>query len=129
MSQPDGAPPKKWIERVDGTTALNMMRLDMETLAEKTATKNWVYGLLGGCAALIVGAAWLVSSKAAGEAKDVAAEVRKTAADDVRQIRAETAAKVERIETKVDGIYKLLVEGKSRSAVRQEVENKTKEQP
>jgi hypothetical protein len=127
MSQPTGRPPEEWVKRSDGTTTLNVIQSEVAQLVDKAATKNWVLVTIGACSVLVIGAAFFVSNTAAGDAKNVAAKVERQAADDVRQVRAETSAKVERIETKVDAIYKLLVEQKPRAEVRREAEQRTGE--
>ncbi len=124
MSQPNDSTPRAWRERADGTTAINVIRADVEKIIETNATKNWVLGLIGTASVIVVGAAYFVSNTAAGDAKNVAAQVRQQTADDVRQVRQETSVKVERIETKVDAIYKLLIEQKPRAVVRAEADQR-----
>lgn len=127
MTQPPNSPPRAWREREDGTTAINVIRADVEKIIETNATRNWVLGLIGSASVIVVGAAYFVSNTASGDAKNLAAQVRQQTADDVRQVRAETSAKVERIETKVDAIYKLLIEQRPRAVVRAEAEKRTGE--
>lgn len=80
--------------------------------------------ILGSAAATM----FAFSVNAANTTRKEMLEARKQLAEDVRQVRSEQAGKIQGIEAKTDGVYKYLVEGKPRAAVREEVNSKTKEQ-
>lgn len=134
MSQPTGAPPEQWEERKDRVSRKIIERIEQvgerldgrikatdadildlrKSVNRRMKTKVSYFALislLGGGGATILGVAVSTTNQARKELM----EARKSFADDVRQVRAEQAAKIE-------GIYNYIIEGKSKAAVREEVQ-------
>lgn len=125
-AQPPGASPAQWVPRTDTVSRKVIERLDRVTeeleLVQRTlaqhVTFGWLVGILGGAAVVIFGAVWTITKDARAEMLAAKASI----ADDVRQVRTEMAGKQTATETQVGAIYKILVEGKSRSQVRADTE-------
>lgn len=145
MTQPPGAPPEQWVQRRDHVSRVVIDRID-NLAAEMKRFVTWerLSVILGVSAVVIVGAAWVVTLMAAQSALGAAQEARvemvqtrAAIAEDVRQVRAESAAaaiqvrsetadRLNRFENKLDAVLGVVVEGKPRSEAARELKETEK---
>lgn len=131
--QRPGAPKEEWVPRADIVSRKVIERMD--ALAKSVVTWERLVLILGAAAVAIVGAAWVVtmmaSTSAAAAARNAGEEVTATRtqmAEDVRQVRSDVTGRVQLIEAKVDAVYGLLIERRSRAEVRAEVKRRTNQE-
>jgi hypothetical protein len=134
MPQPTGAPPEQWQPRTDAATRKLIQRIEelAKTLNDKIkATDNEVLELQKSVRRRLkqkVSYFALLSILGTASAfvikisLDSSNQTRKESAADMRQLRAEQAQKIGSIETTTQGIYNVLIEGKSKAVVREEVQ-------
>jgi glutamine synthetase adenylyltransferase len=148
--RPRAQSPELWIPRTDAGARKLIERIDAQRdeirslsaeLSEIQGTVHYMRGkveesvtwpklltIVGGVGGLVVGISWAVVSSTLSRSDNSMQATQKMMADDLRAVRSETTSKVQSIETKVDGVYKLLVEGKSKGEVKAAVRAKEQEQ-
>jgi predicted methyltransferase MtxX (methanogen marker protein 4) len=112
------------------TKALRSQDVDLEAIRnelEHHVTFKWLITIAGGFGLAVVGGAWMMQERALKAIEDNRQQ-REAA---ITQIRTEQASVNARVESKIDGVYKFLIEGKPKAEVRAEVraEEKAAEPP
>lgn len=92
---------------------------------EQFVTYKWLIGVAFGFAVAVGGAAWKMQESALQKIEDN--RVAREAA--ILQIRQETAATSLRVESKIDGVYRYLIEGKPKAEVRAAVQAEERTPP
>lgn len=141
MSQPPNAPPSEWKPRKDLNTRLVIDHLESvkaqltETLEEKLDERlrghvTWqglagsFVGLLGLVATLVFSLVAPVKDSVAATRQD-ARESRKDLADEVKEFKKDSSAKLDKIDARIEGMWQVAVEGKNKATVRDDVNRKT----
>lgn len=104
---------------------LKAQDVDLEELKSKLpqfVTYQWLIGIAGAFALAVIGIAWKLQDSALARVEEN--RIQREAA--ILQIRQEQAASNLRIESKVDGIYKFLIEGRPKAEVKAEVKAEEK---
>ncbi len=142
MSQPPGAPPEDWERRKDRVT--RKLIEDMDGIKQMVAsfdehleakTKSFVswQGLAGSVVALVgliflvVGALMTPVKESAAQTRIEMKEARKDLADEVKDLKQDVSRKVEKIDARVEAVYRVTVEGKPRGPVKEEANRRTEE--
>lgn len=142
MSQPDGAPPEQWERREDRVTrklvdeieGLKEIVSEFDTELEKKMKGFVTWQGLAGSVVALVGLIFLVVAALMTPVKESAAqtriemkEARKDLADEVRGFKQEAGSKIEKIDSRVEALYRVTVEGKPRGPVKEEVNRRERE--
>jgi hypothetical protein len=129
---------RKIVERIDAWRSevaalkneVGEVSVAVQILKEGTVTWQRFLAIAGAVVLSIAAFAAFVLKSSKDDAAAVRADLvqtRRDTAEDVRQVRAETAGKVSSIDAKVEGLYQHIIRGKPRRAVEAEVKKSTED--
>lgn len=154
MAQPPNAPPEQWERRSDAVTRklfdhvdslaprvdavrkeLDQVKKDVQGVGVEVAllqgkvdqVVTWpkLVFILAAVAGSVITLAWLIVSSNATRGEASLASAQRQMADDVRQIRSESAMRFDKLDAKQEAQLRMTLDGKTRQQAKKELERKT----